>query len=786
MAMAGLLTFGWLAGAMPVLAQDSFELRTQKLHSRSGDSPGNLFGNAVALSDRFILVGEHYAENVGPFSGAAWVFHARTGRLLQRLKPAELMSTERYGASVAVSGHLGLVGSPNSPGEVIGAGAAFLYDLRNGRLIRRLQAPAAFPTTEFGASVVINPDYLVVGDPYADTLAGRVFVFSTQTGEFLATLTASDRAINDSFGTSLALCGRWLAVGAILANGLVANTGAVYVYDLSQPGAARTEERKFIPPAAETEMNFGQSVALDGNFLLVGAPHKDSASANSGAAYLYRVTDALAFETLTPSNPVVSLQFGQAVALGANGHLALVGSQKSSVTDTIYRFDDIGHLTSTVVEDVRIQMPDKTAEGLAGSALALCGNQAVLGAQGDRDRGVDAGAAYSVRDLVGVSQLVSKAQRGSFAPGTIDADFASFLPPAINYQGKVAFSARVAGPGASGGRQMGIWSDLAPSPNVVSLIRMGDDFGSGGRVTSVGDVILNNANAGLVECTQRGPAFNASNNRFLWATEPGGPVEILRTGPSLVLGGGESFAGFLQYVQAQVDRIGVAYRLRPGTGGTTPASDTGVLLMDHAGGTLESSAREGNVIAGATWGGDRFGQFFGRVGIAPTTSEVIYGFFRLPMAGGPPVPQLASDQSGFNPEDIAARGDFAPDLALGETFRSFLGESIDRSLFGAFRATLHGTGVNAGNNEGIWRSGIVTRKGNEPDPAGEPGVRFTRFLGVWQTDQQRILFLAKLRGPGVTPANDCGLYMKVVSEAGIQCLVREGEPICGSDSAGGR
>ncbi|MCB1126902.1 MAG: hypothetical protein KDM81_10425, partial [Verrucomicrobiae bacterium] len=389
---------------------------------------------------------------------------------------------------------------------------------------------------------------------------------------------------------------------------------------------------------------------------------------------------------------------------------------------------------------------------------------------------------YSLRDILGPSTLVTKAQRGSFAPDAIDTDFVAFQPAVINYNQRVAFCARVSGPGASGGRQKGVWSTATSDGNLAALIRTGDESG-GTRVSSVGSPIMNYSDSALMEGTLRGPGINASNNRFLWALEPGGPVEILRTGPTAVFGGGESFAGFPQFVQKQGDAIGVAYQLRPGAGGTTRASDTGVVLMSHSGGTLENLAREGSAIPGGSWGGDQFGQFMRRVGIGPISSTVIYGFSRLPAAGGSPVLQLVTDSVAGDPLYVAARGDAAPDLASGEVFQSFLGESIDAGGGTAFRATLRGAGVNAGNNEGIWRSGLVARKGDEPDSTNEPGVRFARFLGVWQTDGQRVLFLAKLRGPGVTPANDCALYLKVISEAGYQRLVREGEAACGCDGA---
>ncbi|MCB1235513.1 MAG: hypothetical protein KDM91_10615, partial [Verrucomicrobiae bacterium] len=135
-----------------------------------------------------------------------------------------------------------------------------------------------------------------------------------------------------------------------------------------------------------------------------------------------------------------------------------------------------------------------------------------------------------------------------------------------------------------------------------------------------------------------------------------------------------------------------------------------------------------------------------------------------------------------DPSDTATQGDAVPGLG-GPLFSTFIGETIDRFGFPLVRATLAGPGVTRADNEVLYSqsNGVIVRKGDEPEPVSEPGIRIARFLAFWPGGNNNVLFLVKRSGPGITRANDCALYAWRGGEAGYVRILCEGDAVCGCD-----
>ncbi|MFG0319612.1 MAG: FG-GAP repeat protein [Planctomycetota bacterium JB042] len=214
--------------------------------------------------------------------------------------------------------------------------------------------------------------------------------------EELEKVVPSDGAAGDTYGGPLAVDGDVLVVGAPLADGVHPNSGAAYVH--RRIGGAWVEEAKLQSDDPQPYDDFGISVDVEGDVLVVGAFFDDEVLPDAGAAFVY-VHDGHAWvptQKLTASTPGFQARFGRAVALEGDW-LAI----------SAYRSDDLGadsgsvHLfrrvAGTWVERQKLVASDGAAGDLFGVDLAFCGDALLVGAYFDDTTHPDTGSAYVFR-----------------------------------------------------------------------------------------------------------------------------------------------------------------------------------------------------------------------------------------------------------------------------------------------------------------------------------------------------------------------------------------------------
>jgi hypothetical protein len=204
------------------------------------------FGGAVAVSGDTILVGAEYAEDPDDGTveeqGAAYIF-VRSGTVWTqqaRLAPSDVFLADQFGTSVAVSGDTAVVGSKNgdAPG-VANVGAAYVY-VRSGTvwtLQSKLTAFDAAGGDRFSNAVAITGNTVVVGSRFdthsGKSQAGSAYVFG-RVGTIWgmqAKLIAANAQASDYFGSSVAVLGNTVAVGAAGDSHLGASAvGSAYIF----------------------------------------------------------------------------------------------------------------------------------------------------------------------------------------------------------------------------------------------------------------------------------------------------------------------------------------------------------------------------------------------------------------------------------------------------------------------------------------------------------------------------------------------------------------------------
>ena len=149
---------------------------------------------------------------------------------------------------------------------------------------------------KFGSAVATNGDVIAVGrltrNHQVDADPGTVYLFqrNATSGQWSLLRELSEpgyTAHGDSFGGALAMQGDTLVAGAIFAGDDYYNTsGAVHVFERNQGGVNAWGARQTIYVQKEDGFNsFGESIAIDGNRMLVG--DSDAGSPAVGRVVVY-------------------------------------------------------------------------------------------------------------------------------------------------------------------------------------------------------------------------------------------------------------------------------------------------------------------------------------------------------------------------------------------------------------------------------------------------------------------------------------------------------------------
>jgi hypothetical protein len=142
------------------------------------------FGLSIALSGGQVLVGAAQDDEGAEDSGAAHLFDAATGALLQTFVNPTPAFNDRFGSSVALSGGQALIGAYFDAGGATHSGAAYLFDAASGGLLQTILNPTPLPDDVFGYSVALDAGMAAITAPRANfgrdaDDSGAAYVYAT-------------------------------------------------------------------------------------------------------------------------------------------------------------------------------------------------------------------------------------------------------------------------------------------------------------------------------------------------------------------------------------------------------------------------------------------------------------------------------------------------------------------------------------------------------------------------------------------------------------------------------
>ena len=159
-------------------------------------------------------------------------------------------------------------------------------------------------------------------------------------------------------------------------------SGSAYVFRMTDVGATHGQVAKLTAADPDAVDKFGLTVAIAGDTVVIGAYKDDDAGSGSGSAYIFRTTDDWDTHVeikLTAADAAAGDTFGQSVAM--DGGTVVVGATKAGTGGAVYFFRTIDGGT-TYDQVAKLSADDAAASDKFGFSVAIDGDRVVVGATG--------------------------------------------------------------------------------------------------------------------------------------------------------------------------------------------------------------------------------------------------------------------------------------------------------------------------------------------------------------------------------------------------------------------
>jgi hypothetical protein len=660
----------------------------------------------------------------------------------------------------------------------------------------QLQPPAGETANNFGQSVACGESFIVVGAPGASLVGGvnqgAVYVYDASSFKLLRRIRSPKPVSHEKFGTTLALDGSTLYIGAPGHNGGASNGGAVHAFDL----ATGSRKWTFASTTAGESLG-GHSLAVAADIVAVGQPFSTLGGGSSEAGYVRMLHRKLGIEMGVVTSPGSKPGDRCGFSLSGSGPFLAIGVPSSDLPGTDKGLALIVDARSSYFSSETFY-PSSASN--FGCALAL---------NGPRLWASTPSSIHRFRPIDGTdSSFLSTPQGASSEFGKVLATMASHVAvsdptrpggakihgydldsgsptwelsdpnaaqPSSRLGRSLALSSRHIVAGDGQGLLRVVVAELPALPWHPSRVRQiltssnpapGENT-TFAAITSI-DAAVNLQGEVLSLARLAGGSASSSTNSSLWSTMTGFNL-VARTGDPL---GSQKLVRFSSPVFNGTDR---ALFLAQASGSTAR-----ILLEDQGASAVELLREGASILGGRVLG--RIHQF-----VQPLQMNIPSGSDRFAMAasfraGSQGVTSandsaILSSSSVGTVSELAREGSPSPSMALpyGQItprlsragneviFTSALRHPDSAYAAGLFRHKL-----------GVGTEGVAG-KGETPNQV--PDARFRSFLGESCNGAGRFVFRASMSG--VSTTEDEGIWANLNNINTTQLLVREGWPAHG-------
>ncbi len=390
------------------------------------------FGYSVCISGKYALVGawkeDENATGGNTLSGAgsAYIFERNVSGAwiqVQKIVASDREVDATFGYSVSIDGNYAIVGANSEDKDATGgntksnAGAAYIFERNTSGVwiqVQKIVAVDRQANDAFGWSVCISGDYIIVGSPNEDHNGtgnynyGSAYIFKRNSyGVWtqVQKLVASDPGTHDFFAESVSISGNYAVIGAHLEDHNVTGgsymnyAGSAYVFERNTSGSWN-QAQKIVASDRTLKDNFGCSVSISGNYIIVGANDEDhnvtggNYISKSGSAYIFERNISgnwIQAQKIVASDRALDDEFGIAVSI--SGDYAIVGAWKEDENATggstmyyagsayIFARGTSGNWSQTQ----KTVASDRAINDYFGSSVSISGNNTIVGAKWENE-----------------------------------------------------------------------------------------------------------------------------------------------------------------------------------------------------------------------------------------------------------------------------------------------------------------------------------------------------------------------------------------------------------------
>jgi len=375
----------------------SREVNENLIKAAEDGAASDYFGSAVSISGSWAVCGT-YADDIGANEDQGSItFFLRSDTAwteTETLFDPNGEAFDGFGQSVAVFGDFALAGAGyDDVGANVNQGSVTPYMRVGNQWIPQavLIASDGEESDFFGLSVAVSHDYLIVGARFDDigdeADQGSAYIFKRIGNDWVeeAKLTAMDGTTSDEFGTSVAIYGDYALVGAQGCDlGSNVNQGAAYVFHRN--GTSWSQQAKLTASDGDAGDRLGCSVSMDGEYALVGA-YSDAIGGNTGqgSAYVFKRDGGVWSQQakLIAEDGSAFDNFGGSVSIF--GEYAVAGSIGKDIGTEInagaaYVFTRNG---SNWGQSIKLTASDKKTADFFGATVAISSDTLIIGVTGD-------------------------------------------------------------------------------------------------------------------------------------------------------------------------------------------------------------------------------------------------------------------------------------------------------------------------------------------------------------------------------------------------------------------